>query len=263
MTSRRRVRLVCLLIVAGLLSAGCTSGESTVAEPAGFLLCSAVGDEAWTILPERRQEILTQAKDHGIAGGGDLGARGLGVDGPVQLDLFVLDDRTLETLERIAEPEEVCVRGQDPADYVERGPQTTSGEGWRWLGSSEVHPRPGEDPGLITTHDEFVATWSTLFSGNRVLPDVDFESESVLLLQTAMGGLPGPCAFRFDGISQNADGAVVAMMFLPGGTAECPTIVVWRTFVIVIEHSVIGEPPFEFSIQYGPRLEPDPEGTLG
>jgi hypothetical protein len=205
---------------------------------------------------ERREQILEQAVDAGIAGGGTLGDGGL-----VNVDLYVLDEPSLATLASIADPDEVCVSGQDPADYVEPGPQREAGEGWRWLGSSETRWSPDED--LVRDSEEFEMLWATMFPRDSpMMPEIDFQSETVLVLQTNRGIEPGPCGYRFDGLYRTASGLLVAKMFKPGGEVACPTTFDPGTYAVAIDHAATGEPPFEFAIQYGPRQEPEVKGTL-
>lgn len=256
--SRGRTKLVAAAAVVVLTLAACSrSGDADFV--ANFRLCPVKVYESSDVPAERRQEIMDQARAIGIAGGGSLGE-----DGPVELALFVLDEASLEALATIAEADEVCVTGQDPADYVEPGPQSSAGPGWRWLGAAEVAWSSGRDPDLITDTDELGVLWSTMFpEENGSPPAVDFGSESVLVLQTQNGITPGPCGFRFEGITRTDSGMVVAQMFTPGGLSVCPTIAIDGTYAVAIEHAAVGEPPFDFAIQFGPREDPELLGTLG
>jgi len=243
-------------MVIGFAAAACTNSNDADLV-AGFQLCSAETDGGSKVSAQRRQEIMDQAIDAGIAWGGGGGL-------PSEVGLFVLDKPSLEILAAIAEPDEVCVSGQDPADYVEPGPQLEAGPGWRWLGSAKAAWIPGLDPDLITDADELQTLWATMFpETTEPPPDVDFETESVLVLRTLNGITPGPCGFRFEGITQTETGLVVAEMFSPGGSSECLTIQVNGTYAVAIEHATVGEPPFDFAIQFGPREDPEVQGSLG
>jgi hypothetical protein len=245
--------LVAILALMLLLGCACTS-SAVEPESETFILC-ALDDERESlradISTERRQEILNLATESGIASGGSLGSDSQ----PVEVNLYVRDEESLQKLSAIAEPSEVCVTGQDPEDYVEPGPQLLAGDGWRWLGSAEKRWQ-SDDPILLRTQLQLEDLWAVMPSSVPI-PEIDFEDESVLVVQTNRGVDPGGvrCGFRFEGVTKSDD-LVVARLFVPGGEQPCTLDNASGLYAVALDHGVVGSPPFDLALQYGPRAEP-------
>ena len=239
---------------------GIAAGSCTLGEDGSFARCDDLREQGTRpeveLTDEQRQGILDGAIDANIANSGALGSPGQ----PVQVILFVLDDESLAKLATIASPEQVCVEGQDPADFVELGPQPLSGPGWRWLGASETRWR--SDIELITNDPELAELWRVAFPSEPA-PVVDFESETVLVLQTNHGIRPIRCGLRLDGMDYDSKTNTLNLdLFRPGGAGACLTIAIPGLYIVAFDLE-FAVPPFELTITGGPREEPVSIGTIG
>lgn len=200
----------------------------------------------------QREDILDRVMEAGLAqGGGTIrGQR-------VALDLDVLDWPTLTELAELIDPELVCVRGQDAADYVEPGPQLERGPGWRFLGSATITV---EIPISVATSDtQYDEIWQAFSVAHPHLADrrpaVDFEREIVIAIDTEGRGISvGACGSRFDGFRID-DELIDIDFFSPGGEATCPASYDRGTFLVALERHTLPE-PWRFAIRRGPRLGP-------
>lgn len=159
--------------------------------------------------------------------------------GMVGLALSVLNESTITAVSEFADPELVCVTGQDPSRYTPPGPQLDSGEGWRLLGLREV------DMEFEAYFDigSFRSAWQE-FSPDEQPPPVDFADEIVVSIPTRGRGVEnGPCGTRFDGWSFDGDKARFDVP-TPGGDAVCPAVHIPGAYFIAIDRT--GLPPDGF-----------------
>jgi len=219
----------------------------------GFVECGSAPHEA-SLSARRRQDIVDAYWSAEIG-------NGIGDDEGfvLSVSLFVLDQGSLEQLSAVAAPHEVCVTGQHPDDYVSPGPQLGAGPGWRWLGSGGADGRAFLD--LLTDQESYDALWGEYEASYKppgvAQPHVDFIREAVLVIQSggagvAEGTMIGPCQRRFEGI-EIVDDVVVVKMFRPGGDHGCVAVREVGTYMVAVDLSLTGPPPFEVGVRDGPR----------
>lgn len=219
----------------------------------GFQRCPASGYALeGDITAERGQELIYSAVETGIGQGGSPGGEGQ----LTRLDLFVLDEASLATLATFAEPDELCVEGADPNDFVPLGPQQLSGPGWRWVGAGSTMDAgvAGSGVRLIDNQADYDQLWPLLGEGPETEQiTVDFDTEVILTYHHGSGVNFGACGVRFDGYGRHADGLVVLDFLWPGGNVICDAAMRPATYAVALERRFVGEIPFDAAIRDLPR----------
>ncbi|MEZ5378315.1 MAG: hypothetical protein R2733_17560 [Acidimicrobiales bacterium] len=202
---------------------------------------------------ERGQELATTAIEAGIGAADSLGG-----DGTLpMLRLNVLDETTLSTLATFADPEELCVKGADPNDYVVPGPQQLSGPGWRWVGAGSTIDIGASK--IIDNQEDYDKLWTLLGEGPETEQiAVDFDTEVILTYSHGAGVNFGACGVRFDGYGRDQDGQVVLDFFHPGGNVGCERALRPAIYAVALERRFVGEGLLDAAVRDLPRADPRP-----
>ena len=131
-------------------------------------------------------------------------------------------------------------------------PQAREGDGWRWLATTAA---PDETLlRYIDNSDGLGAFWEAAEAGNPepdvALPEVDFEDEFVLVLSTrGRGTQPVPCGVYFRGLRTDHDERTLTVVYEPDNSQEfCTAAYVYGQYMVAVERSYAGEPPFDIFI---------------
>lgn len=227
--------------------------SAAILEASGFERCPGLGYPLEGDLgAERGQELLDAVFAAGIASGGSPGGEGQ----LPYVDLYVLDEPSLATLAKLADPSELCVNGADPNDYSALGPQALSGPGWRWVGAGSAVAY-GNRSTIVDNQDDYDRLWTILGEGPETgQVGVDFDTQVILTFSHLSGVNFGACGFRFDGYGIDDKGVVVLDFVQPGGDVVCPAEARPAVYAVALERRFVGEIPFAAVIRSSPLALP-------
>jgi hypothetical protein len=186
---------------------------------------------------------------------GSLGAFGVSDDvvrNVIEVDVPYLTADVVAELERRFTGEPLCIDGGDPEDRPARGPQPTSGDGWRLVGHREGR---GEvyRTGIASDEEAYRQLWM-LADMEGSPPEVDF-TDHVVLWFAEPHGSSCPERRMDDVIVDIEAGLVYPLLVDPEAHIACTDDIAgaWQ-FLVELERSRLPAGPF--MVQLGPDDPP-------